>query len=254
MTHPIVLFILILVLVSLACGTAQPVPTGTPLPPTATATKTTTPTNTPKPTSTPRPTKTPNLAATEKYAGFNEEAQKYFDLGYLETTDGKFSEFDDFKVEWAQIDWYRWYPLDKRASDFYFSAHFHWESASQTPNESGCGVAFAVQDDGEHYAVFLDSNKVIFLDADNSYAYSRYVGLTRGTGRVKLATPGDADFGLIVKGNYVYVLVNDEVAGEYTLSQSRILHGDVALTVLSGTNKDFGTRCEMTNIHMFTPN
>ncbi|MCI0553079.1 MAG: hypothetical protein L0287_19200 [Anaerolineae bacterium] len=66
--------------------------------------------------------------------------------------------------------------------------------------------------------------------------------------------PAEADFTVIVKGTYVYVLVNGEVVGEYTLSKSRILEGDLGLSLLSGTNKDFGTRCEMTNVHAWIPN
>lgn len=70
---------------------------------------------------------------------------------------------------------------------------------------------------------------------------------------MKFDNPAEADFTLIVKGNSAYVLVNDELIGEYSLAKSRILTGDVGLTVLSGTNKDYGTRCEMTNIHLFKP-
>ena len=81
-----------------------------------------------------------------------------------------------------------------------------------------------------------------------------HVGLvsTRGTVVVKFDNPADdceADFTVIVKDAYVYVLVDDEVVGEYSLPQSRPLKGNLGLTLLSGTNKDYGTRCEMTNIH-----
>ena len=66
--------------------------------------------------------------------------------------------------------------------------------------------------------------------------------------------PVTANFTLIVNGTYAYVLVDGEVVGEYTLSQSKILNGHLGLSLLSGTNKDYGTRCEMTNIHIWTPN
>jgi hypothetical protein len=245
---------LILVFVLSACSFSAaeptPVPTDTPAP---TATITLTPTKTPRPTATPRPTKTPDLAATEKYEAYNAEAQKYFELGYLTTSDGTIREEDDFSYEWAQLGWYSWFGLNKIVSDFFISAHFEWSSAYQNADESGCGFAFAIQPDNEHYAVFLDRTKVVFLDADNSYSYSRYVGKTRGSGSVKFNNPAEADFTLIVKGAYAYILVDGELFGEYTLSQSRILKGDVGLTVLSGTNKDYGTRCEMSNIHIWTP-
>jgi hypothetical protein len=49
------------------------------------------------------------------------------------------------------------------------------------------------------------------------------------------------------------VLVDDNLIGEYTLSQSQPLRGKLGLTVLSGTNKDYGTRCEMTDLHAWIP-
>ena len=42
-----------------------------------------------------------------------------------------------------------------------------------------------------------------------------------------------------------------EVVGEYTLSQSRSLDGFIGLALLSGTNKDYGTRCEVSDLHVW---
>lgn len=252
----------ILVLVQLACGlsaaqppTSTPVPTDTPQP---TATITLTPTNTPQPSPTPSPTQTPNLAATQLIESYNTETQSYFDKGYLAATAGKLKKIDDFSYDWAQLNWYNWLPLNENVSDFYISAHFKWSSAFRNANISGCGFIFAIQDNGDHYAVFLDRSRILFLNADQTSGYSRPVGLTRGTGRVKFDNPADtpqeADFTLIVNGTYAYVLVNNEVVGKYTLSKSKVLKGDVGLSLLSGTNKDYGTRCEMTNIHLWVAN
>ena len=257
---PVLLFVSILMLVSLACSTSAAPPTSTSTPkPKATATITQTPTNTPRPTVTPRPTRTPNLAATERIAQFNAEAKSFFDLGYLNTADGKVIEYDNFKEDWAQLGWYNWWILDDQAGDFYMSAHFKWSSAYRSADISGCGFVFAIQENGDHYAVFLDRSKILFLDSDESYGgYSRYVGLTRGTGTVKFDNPADnpaeADFTVIVKDAYTYVLVDGKVVGEYTLAQSKILKGNLGISILSGTNKDYGTRCEMTNLHLWVPN
>jgi hypothetical protein len=241
--------------VSVAQPTSTPASTDTPQP---TPTITLTPTNTPRPSPTPRPTKTPNLAATQRIEGYNAETQSYFDKGYLKTVDGKIKEIDDFAYDWAQINYYNWLRLNESVSDFYLSAHFKWSSAFRNADLSGCGIAFAIQDNGDHYAVFLDRSRILFLNADQTAHYSKKVDMTRGTGKVKFDNPADhpveADFTLIVKGTYAYVLVDNEVAGEYTLAQSKILKGDVGLSLLSGTNKDFGTRCEMTNIRIWVPN
>ncbi len=236
-------------------STSTPTSTNTSQP---TATITLTPTNTPRPSPTPRPTKTPNLAATKRVDGFNAETQSYFDKGYLKSTDGKITEVDDFSYDWAQLGWYNWQQLNTKTSDFYMSAHFTWSSAFRNADSSGCGFIFAIQENGDHYAVFLDRSEIIFLNADQTASYSRTVGLTRGTGRVKFDNPADkpdqANFTLIVKGAYAYVLVDGKVVGEYTLSQSKILDGNLGLSLLSGTNKDYGTRCLMTNVRVWVPN
>lgn len=248
----VILFFSALILISLACGTSQPtpIPTSTAEP---TITSTLVPTNTPPPSVTPQPTQTPNLAATARAEELNAEVQTYFDNGYLTTTDGTIKELEDFSYEWAQLGWYNWLPLQEEASDFFLSAHFKWDSAFQNSDVSGCGFIFSLQDNDDHYAVFLDRAKVFFLITDRSLGYSRPVTPTRGTGRVDFDYPAEADFTLIVRDYYAYVLVDDEVVGEYTLAQSRPLHGHLGLTVLSGTNRDYGTRCEMTNLRLWIP-
>ena len=251
-SSPFLSFVFILIIVSLACSTAQPTPSSTP-PPTATATKAATPTNTPRPSPTPRPTRTPNLALTQHVEELNAEVQDFYDKGYLTTTDGSFTEVEDFSYDWAQLGWYNWLPLKDSASDFFLSAHFKWDSAFKNSDISGCGFIFDLQPNNDHYAVFLDRAKIFFLITDHAHGYSKPMSPTRGTGRVKFDYPAEADFTLIVKGAYAYVLVNGEVVGEYTLAQSRSLQGDLGLTVLSGTNRDYGTHCEMTNLHLWIP-
>ena len=246
--------ILVILLLLSSCSTfAPPAPTSTSTPQ-PTATKTATPTATVRPTSTPRPTKTPNLAATQHMDELQEEAQAYFEQGYLALSDGRFKEYDDFNEEWAQLGWYSWWPMDQTVRDFYLTAHFKWSSAYRNADISGCGFAFAIEPDDDHYAVFLDRAKVYFVDTAQYYSTLSPV---RGTGRVDFGNPFDepveTDFTLIVTGTTAYVLVDDVLVGEYVLSQSKNLRGGLGLTLLSGTNKDFGTRCEMTNIHVWTP-
>ncbi|HET6823094.1 MAG TPA: hypothetical protein VFH34_10615 [Anaerolineales bacterium] len=253
--HVIISFVVILVSSSLACAISQPtpIPTNTPKP-SATATETAVPTNTIRPSATPRPTRTPNLAATERAEELNAEAQEYFEKGYLATPDGSFRELEDFSFDWAQLGFYRPFLIQDSVGDFFLSAHFKWDSAFRNSDTSGCGFIFGVQPNDDHYAVFLDRQRVLFLITDNTVGFSRPVTPTRGTGIVKFDYPAEADFTLIVKGAYAYVLVNGEVVGEYTLALSRSSKGGVGVTVLSGTNRDFGTRCEMTNLHLWLPN
>ena len=248
---PTLLFISILILVSFGC-TAQapaPTPTSTPKP-----TKTAKPTKTPKPTATPRPTSTPDVEATKHADELQAEVENYFDKGYIATTDGVFKELDDFNAEWAQLQWYRKWTYSYTVSDFFMSGHLKWSSAYRSADISGCGYVFGLQEDNEHYAVFLDRSRVYFVHTEEYYSP---MSPTRGTGRVKFDNPADhpieADFTVIVTDGHAYVLVNDEVVGEYMLSKSKKLEGQVGLALLSGTNKDFGTRCDITNLHVWHP-
>jgi hypothetical protein len=250
--NPALSFFLILVFVSLACSTTTAQPTAVPTDkPAATATATAIPTNTPRPSPTPRPTKTPDLAATQKYDAFNAQAENYYDLGYLSSANGKFQEIDDFQEEWAQINWFKWWPIGQQASDFYMQAHFKWSSAYQNVDTSGCGFIFALTEDRMYYAVFLDRSGIEFLTKTANGVGK--LGITRGTGKVKFGNPAEADFTLIVNGFTAYTLVDEKLVGQYTLSQSKPINGDIAFTLLSGINKDYGTRCQMTNIHLFKP-
>ena len=241
--------------VSLACGTSQSTPSPTNISePTATKTAIPTATHTPRPSPTLRPTQTPNLAATERTAELNAEIQEYFEKGYLATTEGSFRDLDDFRYEWAQLGFYLPFLIQEEVGDFILGAHFKWDSAFKNSNISGCGFMFGIQPNDDHYAVFLDRQKVFFLTTDHTVDFSRPVSPTRGTGLVNFDYPAEADFTLIVRDAYAFVLVNGEVIGEYTLAKSRPPKGDIALTVLSGTNRDYGTRCEMTNVRLWLPN
>jgi len=257
-SSPHIRFVIFMIALLLqACGTNTPVapatttavPTSTPQPPTPTITKTA------FPSATPRPTRTPNLTATQQFEDWSVEAQSYVEAGYLKAAEGKFYKLDSFSEEWAQLGWYSSWHINISATDFFMSGRLRWSSAYRSADISGCGFVFAEQENGDHYAVFLDKSKVLFVETEEYY-YP--IGPTRGTGRVNFGNPFDhaveADLTLIVQDAYAYVLVDGELVGEYTLSQSKILTGTVGLALLSGTNKDFGTRCIITNLHLCVPN
>ena len=165
----------------------------------------------------------------------NAEVKGYFSKGYLSTAEGRFRELDDFNYDWAQLGWYRQFLVQEGVSDFFLSAPCKWDSAFKTSGTSGCGIIFGLQQNDDHYAVFLDRMTVLFLPTDHTVGFSRPVSPTRGTGTVKFDYPAEADFTLIVKDGSAYVLVDGEVVGEYTLAQSRAAKGGIGLTVLSGT-------------------
>jgi len=242
-----------LIVMSLACSVAESALSPATATPTAapTETKTPQPTKTPKPTRTLKPTATPNLVATQQYDEIFSQVQTYYDKGYLPSLDGEYIEMEDFREEWAQMDWYRWWWDDDNfdASVFMMSGHFGWSLASTTPEVSGCGFAFGIDvDGGSAYAVFLDKSRVLFLSPKG---YS--IGTTSGTGRVKFSLPAEADFTLVVNEDLkrAYVFVDNHFIGEYSFPANVEISGPVGFSILSGTNKDYGTRCEITNARIW---
>jgi len=242
---------LVLVLASVACSLgASPEPTEIPATKTPLPTSTPNPTSTPKPTSTPRPTETPDVVATEMSELESEMSvlvQGYHDEGYLPSADGEYIPLADFEEDWAQIDWYRWWTFDLTASTFVMSGHFNWSSAVDYPAISGCGFAFDVSENSA-YAVFVDKDRILFL---NGKGYE--VGKTRGSGRVSFSLPAEIDFTLIVNSeeHKAFALVDGEFIGEYAISQNENISGAVGYSILSGTNRDFGTHCEITNASLW---
>jgi hypothetical protein len=231
----------VLALVAAACSVAAPEPTATP-------TATVPPTKTPRPTSTPRPTRTPDHAATKQYGDFQTLLSGLQEDGYIESTEGRIMELDPFTESWAQINWYQWWPVTHTNGDFAFSGHLEWSTASRTPEDSGCGIVFGAQGNEDHYSVFLTNKRILFLMARGTYAYE--VGKTSGSGRADFENPASADLIVTVKGQSSYVLVDGE-ATQYTLSADQTTRGDFALSLLSGTNKDYGTRCRMTDMMLW---
>ncbi len=225
--------------------TRAAMPTDTPVP-----TSTRIPTNTPTPTRTPTPTKTPNLALTKQAEDLLTVLQDFEEKGYLTTTQGKVHGLDPFNEEWAQIDWFRWWPQDVDEKNFVFKSHFDWTSASFTPEDSGCGILFGLQENNDYYAVFLTSSRILFMMKRGERLYE--VGKTSGSGRVKYDNPAEADFVIAVNDQKAYVSVDGDVT-VYTLSRDQTTEGHLAFSLLSGTNKDYGTRCEMTDSVLWTP-
>ncbi len=255
--HWLGFLMLLLLIVSMACSsaapTAAPAPTSTPAPPTASPTATT------PPTSTPRPTATPNLAATQEIEADQATLQKYLDSGYISSTQGKFYELTDNTREMAQRNYldYDLAGYKDTVQDFVSWADVNWTSAGPVnyPEFSGCGFGFRMQDNGDAYTAMVTNDAVLvtwcFQALGNRCGR---VGKTRGTGTLKLGNPAQAHFSLILDGGHMYALVDEQLIAEYTLFEDRLTDpGYFLYSIVSGTNKDYGTRCTITNGKLWVP-
>jgi hypothetical protein len=253
----LVLFVMIALITStLACGLSAPVtPTPTMAPPTGTSSPMPTATATVRPTRTPLPTNTPNATVTAIYNNFFSKVQTFKDEGLIPSTDGEYMLVDGFNDRFAQIGWLRYQYFDFEVEQFVFNADISWRTAVDTSDTSGCGIVFGVQEKGdnnEYYGVVLDKSRIYFTIARSGYYYE--LGKTRGTGRLDYGNPAEAEFTILVYDNHAYVYVDDNFVGEYTLSQDKELRGKFGYGIISGTNKDYGTKCMITNARMWDLN
>lgn len=252
--YSLLVSISILVLSALACSllgqavTEEPAPEAEqPSSPTTEATETPAPepTETKRPTYTPKPTITPDIAATQAYEEIFSSVQQFADEGLIPTTEGNLIDVEDFKKDFAQIGWLNPFFLDLQVEHFVYSGHVKWSTATATSDVSGCGIVFAAQPDGRMYGTILDRSRIYFTSTDENYFYE--LGKTKGTGRLDLDNPAEVDLTILVYDKQANVYVDNRFIGMYTLSRDKPQDGYFGYGIISGTNKDYGTRCEITN-------
>ncbi|MCJ7623614.1 MAG: hypothetical protein MUO76_08930 [Anaerolineaceae bacterium] len=200
---------------------------------------------------------TQSFQATEgaKIAQATLQAESMYDLvesfyadDIISSTDGIYYQIDDYDASWAQISWYQWEPTGFSPSNFVLRAEIAYDSASNSANlaESGCGFVFRDTGNKNHYRFFYALDGYIYL-----------TGLKNGTwlslGRAYYGHPvipsGDFSMILVAEGDTFTIFIN----GEKLHSRQDATHPDGYLhyTLASGTNKDYGTRCVMTEIELW---
>ena len=168
--------------------------------------------------------------------------------GVVPYSSGSFHFHEDYQGEWAQINWYQWNSFDT-AQNFVIASDIEWKSASDTPNfeYAGCGFVFRSLDTNNNlYASINMDGKVHFggFRGGSSLNYSSY---SYGSH----STRGSAQFILVVNGDKATVYVDGSRIG--TLQGLALTNsGNLAFNVLSGTNKDYGTRCIFRNVYYYT--
>jgi hypothetical protein len=171
---------------------------------------------------------------------------------YFTGAPGEYRTLGDFDQSWAQIGWYQWWPIEGAPANFVIRSDTTWSSASDTANwdQSGCGFAFHAKDAKNHFAAYLG------LDG-NVYVQRNYNGQAKLLGSPnygKVDVPeGSAELMLMVNGDNYYFFVNGKevYSGSDPLLTGALKGGELGLTVNSGTNKGYGTRCQMEKIEMW---
>ncbi len=251
--------LLTFLIVSLACSSVAPAAAPTAPPPTTQAPPTLTATATTAPTSTPEPTATPDLAATKEAEADQARLQKYVDSGYISSTKGTIYSLTDNTLQMAKINYinYDMTGYNDQVTDFAAWEDLKFSSAGPVayPEFSGCGFGFRMKDNGDTYTAMVTNDSVLITWCFEALGNRcGRVGKTSGTGRLKLSNPAEVHFEFIVSGGKAFALVDDKMIASYTLFADRLTDpGYFLYSIVSGTNKDYGTRCTMTNGKIWVP-
>ena len=186
-----------------------------------------------------------NSAAEDAFYDLLDELE---DDGLIGSTDGDATYYGDYEDAWAQIDYYQWITF-QNADRFVFSADVSWASASTTPNNyaAGCGLVFNEGDGTVNHllaSVRMDGN--IYFSGIRNYNYLSYGAYKYGSA----STKGSAKFTVVVDNDRATIFLD----GRRIVRKADLpVMGDgVGLATLSGTNKDYGTRCTWKDIFFYT--
>lgn len=170
--------------------------------------------------------------------------------GLIHSISGQYVKLDDFDEKWAQRGWFQWWSTGYRPKNFVLRGNASWESdkADTRPETaySGCGIVFRATSQKHFYVVYIGLDGEAHLYVFNG---KRQAEMTRGRyGQSEFS--GNATYMLVVENDWFTFYVNDK----QVIRSSAQTHdeGEIALTLLSGTNSGFGTHCKMTNMELWT--
>jgi len=193
-------------------------------------------------------TKKPSITPTSISTRMKATIDDLYGKQLISTTGGEYHNLDNFDQSWAQLFWYRWWGTGYNPTNFVVEADVSWNSASNTANwgDSGCGFVYHENGQPDHFATFLLMNGYVA-------SYRNYKGLLvplhYGYAE-KFKTPSDkAHMILIVENRNITVLVNGKKVVHF--QDLKLNGGNLAYTLASGTNKDYGTHCTMRNVDLW---
>lgn len=224
---------------------SQPAPSPTPAP-TATASATPLPAAPTRAQATPTPLPTPTSTPQRESQAFRARLRELAALGYAASAEGAYQKLPDFNGSLAQIDRFQSFRQLDSLANFILRAEVRWESASLTPNtaSAGCGFSFHETDRGQYVAFLAMDGTAHVLrvqDRQITAAWQKFYQ--------EFGIPADSAELLLLVNQNRFVFLVDGVA-LLDVSDDKLPTGALGITVHSGTNKDFGTRCVMENVEL----
>jgi hypothetical protein len=182
--------------------------------------------------------------ATVSAQSMAEVVQGLLNSGVVDTAEGEYHRLPDLDASWAQIDHYDYLLSDYTPADFVARSRVEWKSASDRPDwaRSGCGYVFRLNARGDHYLAYLGLDGRFYLYRRLNDVIERVGSWPYGGGR---QPQGEADIMLVAEGPQMTFYVNGRQV--HSLQDEALSDGYLGYSLISGTNKDFGTNCRMTD-------
>ena len=184
------------------------------------------------------------------YWNFDRLIRELKDNYVIPNTNGTFHTKSDQTLMLAKINWWQSESSFDSAQNFVLSMDMEWSSASLTPNtfNSGCGLIFRQTSNYANYLyVSLRMDGHMYMFADRNKIETKYHDYYYG----RASTTGTHNLTIVANGDNIRVIVDGEQLANYRdviVNQYGAMH----LVVHSGTNKDWGIKCNFRNINYYT--
>jgi len=178
--------------------------------------------------------------------------QDLYDQGFITSKEGSFQQLPPYEGEFAQIGYYRSVPIpDSFVKDFVLVMDVSWE-VNDKANEwyrSGCGFAFRVSEDYDEYYNFI-----LTLDGRINFAQllKGYNGISISKAYWgQIENEKGSDTIIITAQGKTFQVFNTDLERIDIRYGEKLVEGTMAYQVSSGSNKDFGTRCNFTDVDLW---
>ncbi|MBQ6343270.1 MAG: hypothetical protein IJI41_09125 [Anaerolineaceae bacterium] len=161
---------------------------------------------------------------------------------------GRIQSFGSFEDEYPVMSLYQWFPVTN-AERFVFSANVSWLSAFQAPtaNLAGCGLVFGADPETHNHlmaSVRMDGH--LYLSGNDFGKALNYIDYFFGYPTIS----GSVNLTVIETGEKVITYIDGVRLG--TRSDMLPFGNALGFSVLSGTNLDFGTKCNWSDVYLYT--
>ncbi len=186
--------------------------------------------------------------ATQQAQPLYDWIQKLADQGEIASTQGTYYQLEDFEQSVAKINYFNWWSTGHYAENFAILTDIAWDVASDKANwfNTGCGFVFADNDDDNFHFMKLSLDGMATL---RSYRQGDWKWIIQKRWGKPSIPSGQANVLMVVQNKRVNLYVDEQPV--ISANAALLRPGQINLSLSSGINTGFGTRCTFTNIGLW---